>query len=66
VRFTRAMIVERRLTAAGYLFSGLFSAASLLLFATGRDKAGYMLGVTGALWGATIGAIRVFAEEQER
>lgn len=64
VVFTRAMLVERRLTAMGLIFGGLTTAASLLLFATGNDKAGYMLGVTSALWGATIGAIRVFSAEE--
>lgn len=64
VVFSRAMLLERRVTAVGLIFGGLFSAASLLLFATGRDKAGYMLGVASALWGATIGAIKVFGAEE--
>lgn len=59
----RVELINRRLTATGYVFGGLFSATSLLLFAMGRDRAGYMLGIASALWGATIGAIRVFAEE---
>lgn len=64
VVFTRAMLLDRRITAAGLIFGGLTSATSLLLFALGHEKAGYTLGVTSALWGATIGVIRLFAEEQ--
>lgn len=64
VVFTRAMLLERRITATGLIFGGLFSATSLLLFALGKDKAGYMLGVASALWGATLGAIRVFGAEE--
>ena len=52
--------VPRALEASAILLSGLFSAASLLAFATGRDRIGYMMGVSGALGGAILGAIRVF------
>ena len=64
VVFTRASLIERRFTAVGMIVGGLTSAASLILFATGRDKAGYMLGVASALWGAALGAIRVIGEEE--
>jgi len=64
VVFTRSMILERRVTALGLIFGGLTTAASLLLFATGNDKAAYTLGIASALWGATIGVIRVFGTEE--
>lgn len=64
VRFTRVATVERRLEATGLIFGGLFSATSLLLFALGHDKAGYMLGISSALWGAVLGAIRVFGQQE--
>ena len=50
--------------AFGVLFGGLFSATSLLFFALGKNKAGYMLGVAGALTGAVLGAIRIIASSE--
>lgn len=40
---------------------GLTTAASLVLFATGRHREAYTLGVATALLGASVGAIRILA-----
>lgn len=57
-----AQLTTKHVEALGVLFGGLFSASSLLLFALKRDRAGYMLGVAGALTAAILGAMRVFGQ----
>jgi hypothetical protein len=54
---------SRGIRAVEVLVTGLLAATSLVLFASGREKAGYALGVTSALWGAVSGAIRIYSEE---
>jgi hypothetical protein len=46
----------------GVLGSAIVSAASLLLFALGKDKAGYMLGIAAALTGGVVGAVRLIGD----
>ncbi len=46
-------------TAFSMLFTGLFSATSLIMFATGHERAGYMMGVAGALLGGVFGALQL-------
>jgi len=50
----------RNVEALGALFGGLFSGMSLLLFALGRDREGYALGIAGALTGAVLTAARIW------
>lgn len=59
------MVLERNVAAIGVLLSGLGSATSLLLFAIGRHKEAYALGISSALVGAVIGAVRILATDDE-
>lgn len=65
VATTQAQLARtsRGVRAVEALVTGLLAATSLVLFASGREKAGYALGVTSALWGAVSGAIRIYSEE---
>ena len=47
------------------LGSGVLSVVSLLMFATGRDKLGYMLGIGTALGGAIIVAAQLVGTAEE-
>ncbi len=55
--------LPRTVEALGVVFGGLFAATSLIMFALGNDRAGYMLGVAGALSSAVVGAIKVYAQD---
>jgi hypothetical protein len=52
----------RHIEAVAILGSGALTAFSLLAFATGHMKAGYALGIVGALTGAVVGAVRVLGD----
>lgn len=54
---------RRDLFALETLVTGLLAATSLVLFAAGRPKPGYVLGMSSALWGAVSGAIRIYSME---
>ncbi len=54
---------RRHLLAIETLVTGLLAATSLVLFAAGKPKPGYVLGMSSALWGAVSGAIRIYSTE---
>jgi len=54
---------RRNLLAVETLVTGLLAATSLVLFAAGKPKPGYVLGMSSALWGAVSGAIRIYSME---
>lgn len=54
---------RRNLFALETLVTGLLAATSLVLFAAGKPKPGYVLGMSSALWGAVSGAIRIYSME---
>lgn len=60
---TTVQRTDRRVAVAATLFGGLFSATSLLMFATGHARAGYMMGVAGALISSVLGALQLMSED---
>lgn len=56
-------LTNRRIEAVATFGGGLFTALSLVMFATKRDTAGYTMGVLGALSAAIVGAIRIYGSE---
>jgi hypothetical protein len=58
-----AQQLDRRVSTAAILFGSLFSMTSLIMFATGNERAGYMMGVAGALVGGVLGALQLLSED---
>lgn len=58
------VVSSKKLDAYAALFGGLGSAASLLLFAAGQERAGYAFGLATTVGSAVLAFVRILGEEE--